>query len=157
MSGVKQSYRGILLCFCAAAALSGCAKNQLARFAPPGIIKYEDLEGDKPVNPEVAKRVEEHRKEPGSGKFPVLSETPGPQAVPARLSEAQVEEECVELRTRRDVLAANVSEDRDLSGEELERDLAGERDALNENLDKDNVAAARERREKLEPLDTSNQ
>ena len=41
------------LLLCAALASAGCSGG-LQRFAPPGIIKYEDLEKDQPVSPVIA-------------------------------------------------------------------------------------------------------
>ena len=80
MSGVKQScLRRLALPLLAGAgvfAVTGCESGDLARFAPPGIVKYEDLAGDQPVNPDVAQRIEERRAEKGAGKFPRLAETP---------------------------------------------------------------------------------
>ncbi len=78
MPSVKQSFPAIFLpvaVLAAFGALAGCSQNQLTRFAPPGIIKYEDIASEKPQNPVVAERIKEH-KDRDDAKFPVLSQTP---------------------------------------------------------------------------------
>ena len=62
------------LLLCAALASAGCSGG-LQRFAPPGIIKYEDLEKDQPVSPVIADRIEDYRAERDGG-FPKLSAQP---------------------------------------------------------------------------------
>ncbi len=135
------------------AALQGCESADLARFAPPGIIKYEDLAGDQPQNPNVAERIAERRAEPDTGVFPNLSRAPGPKDRPAKRKKAGIAAEMDGLTGVRDDLADAVGADRQAAAEELERDLPGERDALKAQIEKDEAAAARERREKLQAPD----
>ena len=154
MSSVKHSTARTAICLALFAApvfglLSGCANSELARFAPPGIIKYEDLAGDKPMNPTVAARIEERKAEPDTGNFPILSETPGAEQRPVKRTQAEIEGEKAGLTTARDELSDEISEDRSQASADKADDLALERDTLKERVDADNAAAARERREKL--------
>jgi hypothetical protein len=137
-------------------ALQGCESGDLMRFAPPGIVKYEDLAGDQPQNPDVAARIAERRAEPDTGEFPILSTAPGKEDRPKKRKKADVESEMSGLAGAREDLAEAVGADRAASAEELGRDLPGERDALKALIEKDEAAAARERREKLQAPDGDN-
>ena len=154
MSSVKHSTARMAICLMLFAApafgmVSGCANSELARFAPPGIIKYEDLAGDKPMNPTVAARVEERKAEPDAGDFPILSETPGADQRPVKRTSADIDGEKAGLTAARDELSDEISDDRLAASDDVPADLALERDKLKEQVDADNAAAARERREKL--------
>ena len=154
MSGVKRPLSG-LRCGALAVALAlpagGCANVDLARFAPPGIVKYEDLAGDQPQNPNVAARIAERRAEQGGGEFPRLSETPGANQRPSPLGQAQVDANKAELTAARETLADAVAEDRAAFGAETADDLSAEGDTLRVRVEADNAAAARDRRQKLTP------
>ena len=153
MSGVKQScLRRPALPLLAGAgvfAVTGCESGDLARFAPPGIVKYEDLAGDQPVNPDVAQRIEERRAEKGAGKFPRLAETPDEEDRPEKKPRAERAAEMAALVEAGNELAEEVADDRAAAEAELERDLSAASDELKTRIDADNAAAARERREKL--------
>ena len=149
MSGVKQSQAAIFSLCASIFVLTGCASEDLARFAPPGIVKFEDLAGDQPVNPAVAERIEERRKEKDAGKFPRLAETPDKGDRPAKTPMAEIETETAGLVNARDALAQEVAADRAAAETELSSDLAAESDELKALVDADSAAAARERREKL--------
>jgi hypothetical protein len=88
--------------------LGACAN--LKRFAPPGIVKYEDLAGDKAQNPEIAERVAA-RKEGRETAYPNLSKTPqkAPQAIAAETQASDI----AELAALRDELNAAVAADRE--------------------------------------------
>jgi Sec-independent protein translocase protein TatA len=130
-----------------------CANSDLARFAPPGLVKYEDIAGDQPINPVVAERVAERKQEPGAGKFPRLSETPGKAQRPAKRPVAEVESQMSELAAARDTVDKALAEDRAEAAAEAtdEFSLPERRDALKTQVDEDAAAAARERRENLKP------
>lgn len=130
-------------------AVTACESGDLARFAPPGIVKYEDLAGDQPVNPAVAQRIEERRAEKGAGKFPRLAETPDKKDRPKKKRSAERSAEIGQLVEARNELADEVAGDRAAAEAELERDLSAESDELKTRIDADSAAAARERREKL--------
>ncbi len=131
-------------------ASAGCSNTDLSRFAPPGIVKYEEIAGEKPQNPAVAARIAERRAERGGGEFPELSRTPGEEDRPEKPTLRQVERETDELIDMRETLDGQVAADRAAADAELADDLHAEGDALKERVKRDNEAAARERRDKLE-------
>ncbi|WP_428409384.1 hypothetical protein [Hyphococcus sp.] len=133
--------------------LAGCESGDLARFAPPGIVKYEDLAGDQPVNPNVARRIEERREEEGAGKFPRLAETPDEGDRPEKKPRKELAAEKAALVDARETLAEEVAADRAGAEAELNRDLTAESDELKTRIDADSAAAARERRDKLVPAE----
>ncbi len=153
MSTVKQSHSLCSCAFLAAGllAVAGCANGDLSRFAPPGIVKYEEIAGDKPQNPAVAARIAERKAEKGAGSFPNLSLVPGEKERPERRPAADVEAEKQELLDLRETLAEEVATDRDVAQSEQAGNLHEERDALKQQVESDSKEAARERREKLEP------
>lgn len=152
MSGVKRS-AALLPGLFAVFSLSACANSDLARFAPPGIIKYEEIAGDQPVNPEVAESIAEYKARPDTGRFPRLAETPDEDDRPEKRPQEEVESEMDELASARETLEEQLAEDRAEAAAEADEGLAlpERRDALESTLDKDAAAAARERREKLKP------
>ena len=161
MPGVKQSRArqqaaAIITAAAGFVALQGCESGDLARFAPPGVIKYEEIASEKPQNPEVAARIAERRAEPGSGRYPNLSEAPGAGDRPKKRKAADVEGEMSELAVMRDGLDAAVDSDRAAAAEELAEDLTAGRDALQAQIEQDEAAAARERREQLKAPDSDN-
>lgn len=108
-------------------AATGCAGG-LKRLAPPGIVKYEDLEKDTPVNPVIAARVEEY-KDKEAGGFPKLAEQP--QKAPAGIAPPErvaMEEGLIALRTE---LTASIETDRAAAAAERETSIA----TLAEQLD----------------------
>jgi hypothetical protein len=152
VSGVKSLLSHVCcgaLIFAWGPLAGSCANTDLARFAPPGIVKYEDLAGDQPQNPNVAARIAERRAERGGGEFPNLSQTPGAKQRPKPLPAAQVDAQKSELTTARDNLSGAVASDRAAADAETEADLSAESDALKQRVEVDSAAAAQERREKL--------
>lgn len=156
MSSVKRSQPWASSLIVGLLALTGCESGDLARFAPPGIVKYEDLAGDQEVNPAVAERVAERRAEEGAGRFPNLSLTPGKSDRPMKKPADEVAAETDMLVDARTALAEDVASDRASAEDELGRDLSAEGEALKARLDADSAAAARERREALTPPETEN-
>ena len=137
-------------------AAAGCANSELARFAPPGLVKYEDIAGDQPINPAVAERVAERKAEPDTGKFPRLSETPGKDQRPKKRPTAQVEKEMNDLAEARETVETELARDRAEAAAEADEgfSLPERRDALKSQVDEDTAAAASERRENLKPPQT---
>lgn len=125
----------------AALAAAGCAA-ELKRFAPPGIVKYEELAKDQPPNPAIVARIEESRNEPGGG-FPKLAEQP--TALPQGIAKPERAAMTEALLVDRDALDAAVAEDRALAEGERDASLVEMRDALGEAVAKDDAAARRER------------
>lgn len=154
MPRVKQPILAVAFILAAA----GCTQLELARFAPPGIIKYEDLAGDQPANPAIQERIAE-RKQEGDTRFPVLSETPGESDRPELPPEAERNAQLEELSAQRDALRVAVEADREAAeSEKTEAALLPEqRDALKEQTERDAEAVRREQNnlEPLEPLDTT--
>jgi hypothetical protein len=114
----------------------------LKRFAPPGIVKYEDLAKDQPPNPVIAERIEAHKADPGGG-FPVLSELP--TNLPEGIARPERDAMIGDLLAQRDVLNAAVASDRDLAATERDEALETVRDELSEAVAKDDAVARRER------------
>lgn len=135
MTGAK-----VLLLASAALALPGCAGG-LKRFAPPGIVKYEDLAKGQPVNPAIAARIDAQADE--AGGFPNLSEQPN--AAPEGIAgpERTAMEEA--LLAERDALNLAIGNDQALASAERETSLEERRDRLGEEIRKDDAAARRER------------
>ena len=129
------------LLLCAALASAGCSGG-LQRFAPPGIIKYEDLEKDQPVSPVIAERIEDYRAERDGG-FPKLSAQPVvvPEGI-AKPERAAMEDA---LLAERDRLNAAIVADQALAAAEREEGLVEARDALSEALAQEDAAARLER------------
>jgi len=95
------------------AASPGC--SSLKRLAPPGILKYEELAGDQPVNPEIKQRIAERRREIDR-RFPDLSAQPSRR--PAEASMAERDALAAGLIDARDELQAAVEADRAASDAE---------------------------------------
>ncbi len=135
------------------------ACTSLKRLAPPGILKYEELAGDQPVNPEIKERIAERRREIDQ-RFPNLSEQPSQRPAEAPLAEREALIE--ELTAARDGLQAAVEEDRAASGAErrasfiLPGDKSDKARALEDvaadlaaEVEKDEAVARRERRQPM--------
>lgn len=127
-----------------ALALGACSKAQLVRFAPPGIIKYEELAGDQPPSPQIQERIAERREE-ARPRFPNLSETPSAPPEVAPESEQLILTE--DLETAAQTLQTAIADAR-LAAKEEERArdaLPVARDQLLADIDRDAAAAERER------------
>jgi predicted lipoprotein len=120
---------------------TGCAGG-LKRLAPPGIVKYEDLEKDTPVNPVIAARVEEY-KDKEAGGFPKLAEQPQEPPVgiapPERIA---MEEGLIALRTE---LTASIEADRVAAAAERESSIATLAEQLDAAIAVDDAQARAER------------
>lgn len=140
-------HKAVILCLALLAA-PGC--SGLARFAPPGILKYEDLAKGQPQSPVIKDRIAEAKKEDREG-FPNLSETPS--IAPAAMPEAEREKAVAALKTERASVAEQIAADRaaveaDRAATDAQTDegsLAGARDALSDAVKKDDAAARKER------------
>jgi len=97
--------------------VGGCADLRLGRFAPPGLVKYEDIAGDQPPNPEIVSRIEA-RKAAGESRTPNLSEQP--QKAPAKTPKQVRVELASTLRAERDEVNAEVAADRAAADAERE-------------------------------------
>jgi hypothetical protein len=134
------------------ALVCGCAS--LKRFAPPGIVKYEELAGDQPMNAEIKARAQE-RKESDEQRFPNLSEAPS--AAPEGMSATQQASQMDALRDQRADLSAALAEDLTLAAAERAEpvplpgkgdaalSLSEARDALAKAVEEDDAVAREER------------
>lgn len=117
-----------------AALTSGCVDLGLQRFAPPGIIKYENLAKDLPPNPAIVERVETVKAERGTS-YPKLSEQP--QEPPVAIPVAEREIEAAALRNARDALDTAVAIERVASTDERAKGviMPGDKAAAERSLD----------------------
>jgi len=150
VSDVKQSLAFLLTA--AAFSAAGCSSLELARFAPPGIIKYEQIANKKPPNTAMQEIIDE-RREASEKKFPVLFETPSQKDIPTKRTVTEVTAEIEALEAARDYLAAAVEASRG----QVEADsdkmsiLPEQRDALSDKIERDE-ALAKDIRENPIPL-----
>lgn len=130
--------------------IQGCSNSFLARFAPPGVVKYEDIAGDKPTNPAIEETVQEYR-EDTQARFPVLSRTPTADPLPEKPGSAVRDAAMNELIESREKLAQELQSDQTaIAADRAEVDaLSGKGDALAEKLDEDTSAAQAERKDGL--------
>lgn len=130
-------------------AATGCSGG-LKRFAPPGIVKYEELEKGQPPNPEIVARIKAHKEETDGG-FPNLSEQP--TALPEGIAKPERDAMTAALVAERDALNAAVAEDRAIAVSEREEAITDERDTLNDAVQLDDASARRERGLPPKPAD----
>jgi len=122
----------------------GCADLRLSRFAPPGIIKYEDIASKAPPNPAIQQQLDERPKN-DDARFPLIAQTPA--RPPVRRPKEQQQALSDRLVGARDELEADIKDDREaIAAERASAQLLSERrDRLDEDLAGDERAAARER------------
>jgi len=125
-----------------AALATGCSSGAIKRFAPPGIVKYEDRAKGEPTNPAIVERIEAQKDLPGGG-FPKLSEQP--TKLPEGIAKPERDAMTADLLEQRDALNAAMTEDRALADAERLHLLEEDRAALSEAVAKDDAAARRER------------
>ena len=126
----------------AAIAAAGCSSGSLKRFAPPGVVKYEDRAKGQAPSPVIVERIEAQKDLPGGG-FPNLSEQP--TKLPEGIAKPERDAMTADLLAQRDALNAAMTEDRALAEAERLHALEGDRAALSEAVAKDDAAARRER------------
>lgn len=129
-------------------AVTGCSSLDLARFAPPGVVKYEDIANEKPPNPTIQAAVDERKATPDK-EFPKLAETPSEEDRPQKRHVSEVNEEIGELAGARDNLNAEVAASREQAEAEMAEimPLPDQRDALDELLQRDEASALAERKD----------
>lgn len=131
--------------------LSGCADLNLARFAPPGFVKYEDIASKKPPNPAIVERVAERAETPG--EYPVLANTPAAGDRPEKLAAERRDAMAEFLVQRRDDVAAEVAADRAAAADEraVLAEIAEERKRRDEEISSELERAQQERAAPLQP------
>ena len=129
-------------------AVTGCSGLELARLAPPGIIRYERIADEKEPNPTIAERVAE-RSEDEKPRFPKLGETAAGGAKPSPIPNDRVAREISRLESKRDTLSAAVETDmlEDSADAQETQEIETAAQALSKAIDKEKQTAARERRE----------
>ncbi len=140
--------RYILLFFLGAALLAGtgCSSLELARFAPPGVVKYEDIASKKPTNPAIQEIVDA-RTGAADKAYPDLSQAPSEKDRPRKRSSRWVENQMKLLGETRDTVNGEVEAERALAKAETENalPLPEQRDALGKMLERDEASARAER------------
>jgi hypothetical protein len=145
VSDVKQS---LALSLTAVVLLTvGCSDLQLARFAPPGIVKYEDIASEKPPNPAIQQMIEE-RREDREKEFPILAETPSKKDRPQKRSAAENDAVIASLEEARNTLNESIEASRARAKTELAESvpLPERRDALTNQIEQDEAFAKKERK-----------
>ncbi len=150
MSDVKQSLT--LLLVAAVFSAAGCSSLELARFAPPGFIKYEHIANKKPPNTALQETIAERRKA-GKKRFPVLFEEPSTEDIPIKRETAEVAADIAVLEAARDELTTAVEASREQAEDDREEMsvLPEKRDALSDKIERDE-AIAQDIRENPIPL-----
>lgn len=118
----------------------GC--SGLKRLAPPGILKYEDLEAGQPPNPVIQERIAARRASVDQ-RFPNLSDQPSQR--PEEMTEAARQATAAALAEARDALAEAVAQDRAASDAERSAPLDEAAAALAADVAREGEAARRER------------
>ncbi len=125
MIGTTRSVALPVLIVFAALNISACETAK--RFAPPGFIKYEDLEKGIPVNPAIQQRITEISPDEDA-KYPNLSDTP--QIVPVGLpTEERADAEDWLLATR-DLVQGDIAKAREQVEIEFGLDTEGNPDLI---------------------------
>lgn len=150
MAAVKRTICVIAI----AATISGCSETQLSRFAPPGIIKYENIASEKPPNPAIEETVR-NRKANSNAVYPVIARTPGLSDRPEKPSTDLIEAEMSELVEARETLNALVEADRAAAAEDAQEreSLSRDSESFKRQLDRDAKAANAERRRPIQNPD----
>ncbi|MHA7872355.1 MAG: hypothetical protein ACX939_08400 [Hyphococcus sp.] len=125
---------------------------QLARFAPPGFVKYEDIASQKPPNPAVEQIIAERRESPEK-RFPKLAEQPSERDRPAKRPAEDVKAEIKALADARETLQSDLDAARAAAeADRIEGDLLNaRRDALDAQLKIDEASAKAERQDEPPP------
>ncbi len=130
-------------------AICGCSGLELARLAPPGIIRYERIADEKEPNPTIKARVAERRTEV-KPKFPKLGETAAGGARRSAIPNKGIADEISRLESERDNLDTAVETDKlESSAAMLETsEIETAAKDLSDAIDGEKKAAARERRDR---------
>ena len=148
MSDVR--YPQLVFLAVAAFSVAGCAELQLSRFAPPGVVKYEDIASEKAPNPAIAEAIET-QKETSTKDYPRLAETPSEKDRPRKRSASRIGREINDLERARDELNEEVAEARQEAEEQLAEapPLLSQREEMQKQIDLDTASAKAEREEAM--------
>lgn len=144
--GAKHLRGGLILIF--AISLAGCSVGGLKRLAPPGILKYQDLAKDQPIDPAIAARIEEISKRDGNG-FPVLAEKSF--KTPEGLTAKERRDFETDLLITRETAASAIETERTLAGDERTISIEDEKNAAQQAIAQDREVISEVRRAPTEP------
>lgn len=135
-------------CVGAVIAITGCSGLELARLAPPGIIRYERIADEKEPNPTIAAQVAA-RGEAEKPEFPKLGETAAGAAEMTAIPNKRVARQVTQLESDRDNLNVAVETDMLESSAAVQetQDMETAAKDLSETIDAEKKAAALERRD----------
>ena len=145
LNKTSRRFQPLMILSCLALTMSACTKAQLVRFAPPGILKYEELAGDVPINPEIQTRIDE--RDDGKEKpFPLISNTPAAVDGTKNADQQQIMSE--DLEDAKVALDQALEEDRTAALNERSNSsaLTMRREDLEKSLEREAAIAERERR-----------
>ncbi|MEZ5895922.1 MAG: hypothetical protein R3C51_05910 [Parvularculaceae bacterium] len=128
--------------------LGGCSGG-LKQLAPPGILKYEDLAKGEPVDPQIKARIDAQQSDEASG-YPVLADQP--DFLPEGIAKPERQAMADNLIEQRNALNDAVAEDRIAASAERDGDLSAERSALDAKVQTDDAAAKAERKQPVTPI-----
>ena len=131
-----------------ASVTAGCAGTDLARLAPPGIIRYERIADEKEPNPTILAKREE-RRENAQARFPKLGETAAGGAKMSPIPNDDVANAIEALEKERDNLEMAVTTDalETAAASEEATAITQAREELSAAIEDEKTAAARERRD----------
>ncbi len=129
---------------------TGCSSLELARFAPPGLVKYEDIASEKPPNPAI-QEILDAQTVASDAEYPDLSQTPSEKDRPQKRSSRWVANQTNLLEDSRDTINEAVEAERAQAIAETEDAilLPEQRDELDEMFERDAVSARAERRDPM--------
>lgn len=123
--------------------LTACSSSDLRRFAPPGIIRYEDLAKGEPIDPVVQSRIDESNAEKGKS-FPVISEQQ--TTIPEGLDAPSRDELTTNLEQSRATAAADIAKAREDAQLERQQSIIAKREQAEAAIEQGANAIARENR-----------
>lgn len=132
-------------------ATSACSNFDAKRFAPPGIIKYEDIAGDQPTGPEI-QAIIDAQVSSTDDRFPLISDTPDQGDVPKAEGQTVIDGSVNELAAAGTALREAAQSDRDAAASEREEieQLEQRAEAFREDIEREGAAAKSERLDSLE-------
>ncbi len=144
----KTNWRCLCVALSLASVTVGCAGTDLARLAPPGIVRYERIADEKEPNPTITATVAE-RREDVRPRFPKLGETAAGGAKMSPIPSGGIANAIEDLEKERDNLDMAVETDALETAAALDEAtaIAQASEELTAAIEDEKAAAARESRE----------
>ena len=144
MSDVR--YLKVFFLVAAILAGAGCSSLELARFAPPGVVKYEDIASEKPPNPAI-QQILDDQQAAADAEYPDLSQAPSKRDRPRKRSSRLVSNQISRLERSRDTINAAVDAERTQAMTETEDPILPpeQREAFDAMFERDAASARAER------------